>query len=62
MNVWESNGEAGGQEVPHVHFHVLPRHHGDGLLRVYPDAHPRTFGPADPALEAIAERVRRAMS
>ena len=62
MNVWESNGEAGGQEVPHVHFHVLPRHHGDGLLRVYPDAHPRTFGPADPTLEAIAERVRRAMS
>jgi histidine triad (HIT) family protein len=62
MNVWESNGEAAGQEVPHVHFHVLPRHHGDGLLRVYPDANPHTFGPADPALERIAERVRRAMS
>lgn len=62
MNVWESNGEAGGQEVPHVHFHVLPRHHGDGLLRVYPDAHPRAYGPADPKLEAIAARVRASLA
>ena len=61
MNVWESNGEAGGQEVPHVHFHVLPRHHGDGLLRVYPDANPRAYGPADPALERIAARVKAAL-
>ncbi len=62
MNVWESNGEAAGQEVPHVHFHVLPRHHGDGLLRVYPEANPRAYGPADPALERIAARVRAALT
>ena len=62
LNVWESNGEAAGQEVAHVHFHVLPRHHGDGSLRVYPDANPRTYGPADPALERIAELVRAALA
>lgn len=62
MSVWESNGEAAGQEVPHVHFHVLPRHHDDGLLRLYPDANPRTYGPADPALERIAARVRAALA
>ena len=62
MSVWEANGEAAGQDVPHVHFHVLPRHHEDGLLRIYPDANPRTYGPADPALDRIAERVRHALT
>ena len=36
LNLWQSNGEAGGQEVPHVHLHVQPRRQGDGLLQVYP--------------------------
>lgn len=62
MSVWQANGEAAGQDAPHIHFHVLPRHHEDGLLREYPDANPRTYGPADPALERIAERVRRGLT
>jgi histidine triad (HIT) family protein len=62
MSVWVANGEAAGQDVAHVHFHVLPRHHEDGLLREYPDANPRAFGPADPALERIAGRVRAALA
>jgi histidine triad (HIT) family protein len=36
LNIWQSNGEAAGQEVPHAHFHVLPRALGDDMLRVYP--------------------------
>ena len=36
LSVWQSNGEAAGQEVPHVHFHILPRKADDGLLKVYP--------------------------
>jgi histidine triad (HIT) family protein len=42
LSVWHSIGPAADQEVPHLHFHVHPRRHGDGLLRVYPSppAHP----------------------
>lgn len=30
-NILQNNGRAAGQEVPHVHFHIIPRHAGDGL-------------------------------
>lgn len=30
-NVLQNNGRAAGQEVPHVHFHIIPRRSGDGL-------------------------------
>lgn len=30
-NVLQNNGRVSGQEVPHVHFHVIPRASGDGL-------------------------------
>lgn len=36
FNLWQSNGDAGGQDVPHVHLHVHPRRTGDGLPQVYP--------------------------
>lgn len=36
LSIWQSNGPAAFQEVPHVHWHVLPRYDGDGLLVVYP--------------------------
>ena len=25
INIWQNNKEISGQEVPHVHFHVIPR-------------------------------------
>ena len=31
ISIAQSNGEAAGQVVPHVHFHVMPRLKGDGL-------------------------------
>jgi histidine triad (HIT) family protein len=40
LNLWQSNGAAGGQEVPHVHLHVQPRRVSDGLLRIYTDGAP----------------------
>jgi histidine triad (HIT) family protein len=30
-NVLQNNGKASGQEVMHVHFHLIPRVSGDGL-------------------------------
>jgi histidine triad (HIT) family protein len=54
-NMWQSNGEVAGQEVPHVHVHLLTRTSGDGLLRIY------ATPPDEPGLEAmtpIANRLR----
>lgn len=30
-NLLQNNGAAAGQVVEHVHFHIIPRHEGDGL-------------------------------
>lgn len=30
-NIFLSDGEVAGQEVPHVHLHVVPRFKGDGI-------------------------------
>ena len=31
VNLVLANGEAAGQDVPHLHFHIIPRHVGDGI-------------------------------
>ena len=30
FNVWTANGSAAGQDVFHLHFHIVPRQKGDG--------------------------------
>lgn len=55
LSIWQSNGEAAGQEVPHVHFHVLARWTGDELLRVYPRKPPY---PSRGELDEMACRIR----
>jgi histidine triad (HIT) family protein len=30
VNIMQNNGAAAGQEVPHIHVHVIPRFKGDG--------------------------------
>ncbi|MBN2006895.1 MAG: HIT domain-containing protein [Anaerolineae bacterium] len=35
LSLWQSNGIAAGQEVPHVHIHILPRRPGDGAIAFY---------------------------
>ncbi|MCF7817696.1 MAG: HIT family protein [Kiritimatiellales bacterium] len=30
VNIVQNNGKAAGQEVPHMHVHVIPRFEGDG--------------------------------
>ncbi len=57
-NIGINNGEAAGQEVPHVHVHVIPRKKGDGgrgiksIVWTEPDT---------TNLKAIAEKIRRAL-
>ncbi|MET3653466.1 HIT family protein [Dyella japonica] len=57
LNLWQSNGAAGGQEVPHFHLHVQPRRVADGLLRVYPHGAPSPSSRVE--LDALAQRIRR---
>lgn len=59
ISVWQSTGEAAGQEVPHLHLHVVPRYEGDGLLQVYPS---RPDYPERSALDEHARRIRDALS
>jgi histidine triad (HIT) family protein len=56
LNLWQSNGAAGGQEVPHFHLHVQPRRVADGLLRVYPDGLPAPASREE--LNRMAEHIR----
>ncbi|WP_267225257.1 HIT family protein [Dyella silvae] len=60
LNLWQSNGAAGGQEVPHFHLHVQPRRVADGLMRVYPQGVPAPAARAE--LEQLAERIRSSLS
>jgi len=32
INILQNNGKAAGQLIPHVHFHIIPRKHGDGIF------------------------------
>ena len=56
LSLWQSNGAAAFQEVPHVHLHLHPRAIDDGLVRIYPNL-PPAAPPAD--LDALAARLRR---
>lgn len=55
LSMWQSNGLAAGQEVPHVHIHLLTRAPDDGLLRIYPAKPPR---PERAALDQLALRIK----
>lgn len=59
LSLWQSNGAAAGQEVPHFHLHVLPRWVDDGLLRIYP-ARPPT--PAGSELDEQLEEIRSVLA
>lgn len=52
-NVLANNGAAAGQVVEHLHFHIIPRKTGDGVLTQWP-SHKYPKG----RLEELATRIR----
>lgn len=58
VNLYLADGLAAGQEVLHIHLHVVPRFVGDGfgLRRVHPPQHPHRED-----LDAIANQIRAAL-
>jgi hypothetical protein len=57
VNLWLADGDAAGQDVFHVHLHVVPRFEGDGFALELPaDIRVRDR----PELDATAARIRSA--
>jgi len=57
LNLVQSNGRAGGQEIFHVHVHVIPRWVGDGLRLARPPVVRR-----ERPLSEVAAEIRRALA
>ena len=53
-NVLNNNGRCAGQLVDHVHFHIIPRRQGDGIIRHAPQGQ----YPQD-RIEQLADKIRQ---
>jgi histidine triad (HIT) family protein len=52
-NLLCNNGRAAGQLVEHLHFHIIPRNAGDGLLNRWP-----SYAYEQGKIETIADKIR----
>jgi histidine triad (HIT) family protein len=59
VNLLLADGEAAGQEVFHVHLHVVPRFSGDGFGFRFPSQY--TAKPERQELDGVAEKIRNVM-
>ncbi len=58
VNIIQNNGAAAGQEVPHLHFHVIPRFEGDGHRWNW--AAKKYDSPAE--MEKLAAKIREGLN
>jgi histidine triad (HIT) family protein len=59
VNLLLADGEVAGQEVPHLHVHVLPRFVGDGFRFRFPPDYSKPV--QREALDSAAAQIRDAM-
>ncbi|HEU4391677.1 MAG TPA: HIT family protein [Blastocatellia bacterium] len=59
VNLWLADGEAAGQEVFHVHIHILPRYRGDGFKLSFGPEYGKASDRRE--LERTAARIRDAL-
>jgi histidine triad (HIT) family protein len=59
INLFLADGEAAGQEIFHVHLHVIPRFRGDGFRPTFAPEYYRL--PERTTLDQLAARIRRAL-
>ena len=52
VNLLNASDESAGQSVPHLHIHIIPRKHGDGI-----DAWPNFRG-ADREISQVFEEIK----
>lgn len=52
LNVLQNNGEIAGQEIEHLHFHLIPRYRNDGFKVPWP-ARPYPAGEMEATLAKI---------
>jgi histidine triad (HIT) family protein len=53
LNIFVADGRVAGQEIPHVHFHLVPRSSGDGVRFRW-----RPSGYGESEIEEVAEAIR----
>jgi histidine triad (HIT) family protein len=59
VNLFLADGESAGQEVPHIHLHVIPRFNGDGFRVRFGSQYGQR--PARTELNSVAARIAEAM-
>lgn len=60
FNIWTANGRAAGQEIFHLHLHILPRHESDSFGLRFPKGYPRQASRQE--LDLMAARIREALA